>query len=137
MLVGWRLKDTEDEVELDRTLFGFFDRCFKLNQVISQHDHFLKFFERWDKYRFLIKKKAYRKNEVTRNLSACVLEKFNGYETIRNALARKEQRDFEAINIFYESNYDASTLVPDYFTDEIHLAYKSYVGRFDKEKNIE
>ena len=74
---------------------------------------------------------------MTRNLSACVLEKFNGYETIRNALARKEQRDFEAISIFYECNYDASTPVPDYFTDEIHLAYKSYVGRFDKEKNIE
>ena len=52
------LKDMEDETELNRTLFGFFNRCFKLDQVISKYGYFLKFFKRRDNYRFLIKKKS-------------------------------------------------------------------------------
>ena len=39
---------------------------------------------------FFIKKKVQGKNEVTRNLSACVIEKFNDYEIIRNNLSRKK-----------------------------------------------
>ena len=73
------LKEIEKEIKLDRTLFGYFDRCFKLNEVLAKHNYFLKFFERRGTYRFLIKKKVQGKNEVIRNLSSSVLEKFNGY----------------------------------------------------------
>ena len=85
-------------------------------------------------YRFLIKKKATEKNEVTRNLFICILEKFNGYEIIRNNLCRKERIYFIPINMFYESNYDENTPVVSSFTDKIHWAYKSYVERLDKRK---
>ena len=84
---------------------GYFDKCHKINQVISKHGFFLKFFERRNMYKFLIKKKVQRKNEVKRNLSACVVEKFNGYETMRNELARKDKREFKAINIVYEAEF--------------------------------
>ena len=40
------LKEIKEEIKLDRTLFGFFDRCFKLNIVLAKHNYFLKFFER-------------------------------------------------------------------------------------------
>ena len=53
---------------------------------------------------------------------------------IRNNLALKEQVDSEVINIVYEPTYDESIPVACSFTDQIHLAYKSYVGRFDKGK---
>ena len=85
------LKEIEKEIKLDRTLFGYFDRCFKLSKVLAKHNYFLKFFERRDMYRFLIKKEVQGKSEVTRNLSSLVLEKFNGYKMIRNDL-RKNQR---------------------------------------------
>ena len=89
---------------LDKTLFGFFERCYKINQVLSKHGFFFKFFERCNMYRFLIKKEAQGKNEIRRNLSTCVLERFNGYETIRNNLARKEKVDFRSIDIVYTKN---------------------------------
>ena len=95
------LIEIELETMLGKTLFGFFERCYKRNQVISKHGFFLKFFERCNMYRFLIKKKAQGKNEITRNLSACVLEKFNGYETIRNNLARKEKVNVRSIDIVH------------------------------------
>ena len=119
---------------LDKTLFDFFERCYKINQVISKHGFFLKFFERRNTYRFLIKTKAQGKNEITKNLSACVLEKFNEYETIRNSLARKEKVDFRSIDIVYEPSFDKDTPVVCYFTPKIHTAYKSYIGHFEKGK---
>ena len=55
------LKEIEEEIKLDRALFGYFDRCFKLNKVLAKHNYFLKFFERRGTYRFLIKKKYIEK----------------------------------------------------------------------------
>ena len=126
------LKAVEEEIKLDRTLFGYFDRCFKLNEVLAKHNYFLKFFERRDTYRFLIKKKVQGKNEVIRNLSSSVLEKFNGYEMIRNNLRSEERAELIPINVVYEPIYDETVPVPCYFTNEIHLAYRSYVGTFNK-----
>ena len=117
-------------VKLDRTLFGYFDKCFKLNEVLAKYNYFLKFFERQDVYRFLVKKKA--QGKITRNLSSSVLEKFNGYEVIRNSLSSKEREEFVPINVVYESIYDENVPVPCYFTNEIHLAYRSYIGKLDK-----
>ena len=102
------LKDIEDEILLDRTLFGYFDRCFTLNEVLVKYNFFLKFFERPDIYRFLIKKKGQGKNGLTRNLCSCVLEKSNGHEMTEENISRKEKSDFIPINIIYEPRYDES-----------------------------
>ena len=124
------LKEIEEEIKLDRTLFEYFDRCFKLNKVLAKHNYFLKFFERRNMYRFLIKKKVHRKNEVTRNLSSSVLEKFNDYEMIRTDLSCQEKTEVVPIDVVYQPIYNENILVPCYFT----LAYRIYLGYFDKEK---
>ena len=49
-------------------------------------------------------------------------------------LTKKEKIDFVAINIVYETSYAESVPVNCYFTNEIHQAYRSYVGRLDKGK---
>ena len=64
------LKEAEEEIKLDRTLFGYFDRCFKLNEVLAKHNYFLKFFERRDTYRFLIKKKYKEKMRSSETFQA-------------------------------------------------------------------
>ena len=77
-------------------------------------------------------KKVQGKNEVTRNLSSSVLEKFNEYEMIRNSLSSKEKAEFLPINVVYEPVCYKTVAVPCYFTSKIHLAYRSYIGKFDK-----
>ena len=106
------LLEINDDIKLDRSIFGFFDRCFRANQVLAKHNFFLKFCERRDDFRFQIKKKVEGKNQVTRNLSSCVLEKFNGYEIIKHQLARKEKKGFSAIEVVYESIYDGKIPLP-------------------------
>ena len=78
------LLEIKDEVKLDRTIFGYVNRCFQVNEVLAKYNFFHKFFERRGMFRFLIQKKVQLKNEVTRDLSSSVIEKFNGYElTVR------------------------------------------------------
>ena len=43
------LFDIKDDI---RTLFGYFDRCFLVNQVLAKYNFFFKFFERRDKFKF-------------------------------------------------------------------------------------
>ena len=50
------LIEIKDEIQLHKTLFAFFNRCFLVNKILAKHNFFLKFFERRNKFRFLIKK---------------------------------------------------------------------------------
>ena len=53
---------------------------------------------------------------------------------IRNDLSYQEKAEVIPIDVVYESVCDENFPVPCYFTSEIHLAYRSCVGYFDKEK---
>ena len=60
---------------------------------------FLKFYERRDKYRYLVKKGVTGENKITQDLSSSVIEKFNGYELIKRELRNKDKEDFQPIHI--------------------------------------
>ena len=68
------LIEIKDEIKLDRTTFGYFNQCFKVNDVSSNHNFFLKFFERRDVFRFLMQKKVQGKSQLTSNFSSSVLK---------------------------------------------------------------
>ena len=81
-----------------------------------------------------IKKKVEGKNKLTRDLSSSVVEKFNGYKITRHELAPKEKKEFTPINIIYEPVLNDKIPIPCFFTDQIHLAYRSYIAVVQKEK---
>ena len=97
-----RLKEIEKLTMLDHSLFGFFNRCQKINDVLSDHGYFLRFCERRNKFRYQVRKKLKGKNEVRKELSACVIQKFNGYELLRNHLNSDEKQNYTLIDIVYE-----------------------------------
>ena len=47
-----------------------------------------------------------------RDLSSSIIERFNGYEIIKQELAHKEKVEFVPINIIYEPVYDENVPVP-------------------------
>lgn len=117
--------EIKDDIKLDRTIFGDFDRCFQANanEVLARHNFFLKFIERQNMFRFLIQKKVQRKNRGTRNLSSSVFRVFDGYDMIRPQLAHKERIEVAPIKIVYEPSCDEKTPVSCFFTYQIHIAY--------------
>ena len=89
----------------------------------------MKFYERRDEYRYLIKKEASGENKITRDLSSSVIEKFNGYKIIKRGLRNKEKEDFCPIDIVYDPVSNKHDLVISYFTENIHLVFRSYISK--------
>ena len=52
-----KLKEIEPDVKLDYTIFGFFDRCQLINNVLYEHGYFLRFHERRIKFRYQLRQK--------------------------------------------------------------------------------
>ena len=117
---------------LDKSLFGLFGRCFSVNQVLGKGGSFLRFFERRNLYRHLLKKKTEGKNEPMRELPTCVIRKFNGYEMLKKDLEKKERTHHDPIDIVYEPTFDPNTPVFCYFCPEIQKAYRAYIERSQK-----
>ena len=68
------------------------------------------------------------KNNVQRDLSACVVQKFNGYEILKIQLKGIEKWNHEPIDIIYEPVND-EIHIQCFFTDDLHLAYRSYYSK--------
>ena len=120
--------EVKDQLQPDTSMYEFFDkRAMKMS--FWQKKFFLKFCERRVKYRYLIKEGAYGENKITRHLSSSVIEKFNGYKIIKRGLRNKEKEDFCPIDIAYEPVSNKDDIVICYFTDNIHLAFRSYISK--------
>ena len=113
------LKCIKQQTKLDHTLFGYFERC----QKISEFGYFLRFYEQRNKFRRLVKRKLKEKNENIKELSACVVRKFNGYETLRSHLNQQEKKDFIPIDIVYEPTLDDTSEIECFFAYDISLAF--------------
>ena len=87
------LKEIEPYVMLDHTIFGFFDRCTKMNEALAKFGYFLRFYERRNKFRYQLRQKLKYKNEMRAQLPACVIQKFNGYDLLRPTLQYLEKKE--------------------------------------------
>ena len=85
------LLEVKEQIKLDRMIFGYFDRCFKIKEL-TKYNFLLNFLNKEMCLGFIYKKKVQGKNKVTRNLFSSVIEKFNGYGITRRQLARKKLR---------------------------------------------
>ena len=69
---------------------------------------------------------------MTRNSLSSVLEKFNGYENVKQNLACKEKIDITQLDIVYEPTLDENIPVVSFFESQFFLAFRSYFGHFRK-----
>ena len=83
------LKLIDKSVMLDHSVSGFFNQSMVANKVLSEFGFFLRFYERRNKFRFQLRQHLNEKNTMKKELSACVISKFNGYEFLRNSLKSK------------------------------------------------
>ena len=80
---------------------------------------FLRFYERRNKFRYQLRRKLKEKNEMKRELSACVVEKFNGFEILRKHLNSTEKHEFIPIDVVYEPTLNESKPIECFFAPEI------------------
>ena len=73
---------------------------------------------------------------MRKELSACVVQKINGYEMLRNHLNNGETKDFIPIDMVYEPNLDTKKTILCYFTPFIHLGFHTTVERLKDGKTV-
>ena len=86
------LKKIEKKTMLDHPVSRYFDQCHLINEILSEYGFFLRFYERRNKFRYQLKQNLKEKNQMKRELSSCVIQKFNGYGLLRNNLNSSEKK---------------------------------------------
>lgn len=66
--------DVKDQLKLETSIYGFFDKCALANKLSAKRQFSLKFYERTDRCRYLIKGGAIGKNKITLDLSPPIIK---------------------------------------------------------------
>ena len=69
-------------MRLDLDILNFEYQCLKINEMLNKNNLFLRVFELKEKFRCLIKQDSEKENLI-RDLSACIIEKSDGFNIVR------------------------------------------------------
>ena len=84
-----QLEEVKFKFILDLQKFN--NPCFEINLILSKRNYFLRIFELKDKYRQLSMKEP-KKQKIVRQLSSCLIEKYNGFQVISIEFDRKQKK---------------------------------------------
>ena len=70
--------------------------------------------------------------KIVKQLSSCLIEKYNGFTMIRIKYEKKERKNFQQLDIIYKLTKDLETEPLCYFTTDISLDYSAYYLRASK-----
>ena len=110
---------------------NFENQCFRINTILSRHDMFLRVFELKDKFRYIIKQNSEEK-KFFNELSACVVERFNGFTIVRLEFDNEIRKEFTPVDIIYKPVKKENAILNCFFTDKLHLAYKAVYNETTK-----
>ena len=110
---------------------NFENQCFQINTILSRHDMFLRVFELKDKFRYIIKQNSEEK-KFFNELSACVVERFNGFTIVRLEFDNEIRKEFTPVDIIYKPVKKENAILNCFFTDKLHLAYKAVYNETTK-----
>ena len=74
-------------------------------------------------------KKLKEKNQMKKELSACVIQKFNSYELLRNHLNSRERKNFIPIDVVYEPTLNEKKPIECFFAPKIYLAFHTNIEK--------
>ena len=93
-----------------------------MNCFLSEFHYFLRVFVLKNKFgHFTIKKT--KKQNIVRQISSCITEKYNRFQAISIEFARKERKRYKPIDIIYKPTKNPEISPLCYFTQDISKAY--------------
>ena len=108
-----------------------------MNKVLAKFGYFFRFYERRNKFRYQLRQKLRAKNEMEAELSACVIQEFNGYELLRSNLKYSEKKNLLPIDIVYQPTLNTEKPIECFFADEIHLGFNTSYDKFVRGNKFE
>ena len=93
--------------ELDEKKYDFIldlqkfnNNCYEISCFLLSYNLFLRVFELRSKFRYLTLKES-KKQSIVRQLSNCITERYNEFQTTAIEFARKTRKNFKPIDIIY------------------------------------
>ena len=111
-------------MRLDLDILNFENQCLKINQILNKNNLFSCIFELKEKFRCLIKQDSEKKSLI-RVFSACIIEKFNGFNIVRIEFDRKLRQKMSPIDIIYKPVKKEDEIIEYFFSSQINLAYRA------------
>ena len=111
----------------------FNNNCYEINYFLSKYNYFLRLFELTSKFQHLTMKDP-KKQNIVRQISSCLTEKYNGFQAISTEFARRERKIFKPIDIIYKPTKNPEICLLCYYTEDISKAYTSFYNVKDKTK---
>ena len=111
-------------MRFDLGILHFENQCFQINQLLNKNKFFFRVFELKEKFRCLIKQDAKKKNAI-RDLSSCIIEKFNGFNIVKLEFGKKLRQKMLPIDIAYKPVKKEDEIIGCFFSVKINLAYRS------------
>ena len=105
-------------------VLNFENQCFQINTILSRHNMFLRVYELKNKFRYIIKQNSEQKKYFS-EVSACVVERFNGFQIVRLEFDNEIRKEFTPLDIIYKPVIKLDSIINCYFTDRLHLAFKA------------
>ena len=81
----------EEKFKFILDLQKFSNICYEINLILLKYNYFLRIFEVKDKYRQLSMKEP-KKQNIVRQISSCLIEKYNGFQVILIEFDRKQKK---------------------------------------------
>ena len=125
--------DCPEKFQFVIDLQKFNNTCYEINSILSKHNYFLRGFELKNKFRHLSMNKP-KKQNIIRQLSRCLNQKYNGFQVISIKYARKQWKKFKSIDIIYKPTKHIEIEPLCYFSDDISKAYTNLYSTPNKMK---
>ena len=96
-----------------------------------QKNLFLRVYELKEKFHYLIKEDPNKKN-VQRDLSSCIIEKFNRFNIVRLEIDRELRREMTPVDIVYKPVRKHTDDIECFFTTQLNLVFRTTFGEGEK-----
>ena len=91
----------EEKYKFIFNLQKFNNNCCEINCFLSKYNQFLRVFELKNQFRQLTRKDPKNQN-FFRQISSCLIKKYNGFQSKSIEFSRRENKNFKLIDIIYK-----------------------------------
>ena len=105
----------------------FNNQCHEINLLLAKHGYFLRVFELKNKFRHLTLKNPKNQN-IARQLSSCLNEKYNGFHIILIEYSKKLRKKFKPIDIIYKPIKLPEKKIQCYYSQNKSKSYRNSCG---------
>ena len=112
----------KEKLRLDLDILNFENQYFSVNDLLTKYALFLRVYELKDKFRYLIKQDSEKKT-VLRDLSSCIIKRFNGFNIVCVEFRKKLGQSFRPVDIIYKPVTKCNEIINCYFSENLNISF--------------